>query len=86
MKHFIYLFALAGLVSLQASCQSSNENNKKAEMQAQNTQTPVEVPSQNGLEKAYKEYKNLFLATAADIPKTQPTNLATLVEQDMQRL
>ncbi|HIB48878.1 MAG TPA: peptide-methionine (S)-S-oxide reductase [Flavobacteriaceae bacterium] len=53
MKHFIYLFALAGLVSLQASCQSSNENNKKAEMQAQNTQTPVEVPSQNGLEKAY---------------------------------
>ena len=53
MKHFIYQFALAGLVSLQASCQSSNENNKKAEMQAQNTQTPVEVPSQNGLEKAY---------------------------------
>ena len=53
MKHFIYLFALAGLVSLQASCQSSNENNKKAEMQAQNTQTPVEVQSQNGLEKAY---------------------------------
>ena len=53
MKHFIYQFALAGLVSLQASYQSSNENNKKAEMQAQNTQTPVEVPSQNGLEKAY---------------------------------
>lgn len=53
MKRLLYLFAAMVLVSLQASCQSSNENNKKAEAEAQNNQTPVVVPSENGLEKAY---------------------------------
>ncbi|MDX1461695.1 MAG: peptide-methionine (S)-S-oxide reductase MsrA [Marinirhabdus sp.] len=53
MKKIATLLLLAISVSLPAACQSSNENNKKAEMQAQNTQTPVEVPAENGLEKAY---------------------------------
>ena len=41
------------LFSMQGSCQSTNENNKKAEAQAQANQTPVEVPMENGLARAY---------------------------------
>lgn len=51
-KIFSIVFAFV-LISMQASCQSNNENNKKTEAEAQNLQTPVEVPAANGLEKAY---------------------------------
>lgn len=53
MKKIITIVVAALLVTLQASCQSSNEGNKKAEAQAQNSQTPVAVPVENGVAKAY---------------------------------
>ena len=53
MRKFCYLFFTIVLFSIQASCQSSNESNKKMEAEAQATLEPVEVPSRNGLERAY---------------------------------
>lgn len=53
MKNIYSIAFICILLSMQASCQSNNESNKKAETQAQNTQQPIEVPSENGLEKAY---------------------------------
>ncbi len=53
MKQLFSIVFASLLLTVQASCQSGNESNKKAETQAQNTQKPVEVPSENGLEKAY---------------------------------
>lgn len=53
MKKILSIAFVCMLLTMQASCQSSNESNKKAEAQAQNSQKPVEVPSENGLEKAY---------------------------------
>jgi len=53
MKNILSIAFVSILLTMQASCQSSNESNKKVETQAQNTQEPVEVPPQNGLEKAY---------------------------------
>jgi len=50
-KHILLSLSLA-LLSLQASCQS-NEKNKQAEVTAQNEQTPIEVPAQDGLDRAY---------------------------------
>ncbi|MFC7357654.1 peptide-methionine (S)-S-oxide reductase MsrA [Jejudonia soesokkakensis] len=47
---FTISFLTAGLM---LACNSSNEANKKAEEIAQKEITPVEVPSQDGLEKAY---------------------------------
>lgn len=48
------LFSLAfGFATLTASCQSSNENNKKLEAESQQNLTPVQTESQNGLSKAY---------------------------------
>lgn len=51
-KISILLFSIL-LVSLQASCQSTNDGNKKAEAEAQAQLEPVEVPAENGLERAY---------------------------------
>ncbi len=53
MKNIFSIALVSLLLSMQASCQSSNEGNKKAETQAQNTQEPVEVPAKDGMEKAY---------------------------------
>jgi peptide-methionine (S)-S-oxide reductase len=53
MKHLFSIAFVSILLTMQASCQSNNEGNKKAEEQAQNTQKPVEVPAEDGLEKAY---------------------------------
>jgi peptide-methionine (S)-S-oxide reductase len=52
MKKYLFVTLALVLLSLQASCQS-NDRNKEAEQLAQKEQTPVEVPSQNGLEHAY---------------------------------
>lgn len=41
------------MLFVQTSCQSSNEKNKEAEAIAQIEQTPVLVPMQNGLARAY---------------------------------
>lgn len=53
MKKILSFAFISILLSMQASCQSNNEGNKKAETEAQNTQKPIEVPAENGLEKAY---------------------------------
>jgi len=53
MKRIAVLLLSTLLFSLQGSCQSTNENNKKAEADAQANQTPVEVPMENGLARAY---------------------------------
>ncbi len=53
MKRLTTIFITAVLFSLQGACQSSNEENKKAESEAQANLTPVEAPAQNGLERAY---------------------------------
>ncbi len=48
------LLVLAFLaLTLPAACQSTNKENKKTEAEAQANVTPVEVPSENGYEKAY---------------------------------
>jgi len=52
MKKYLFVSLAFALLSLQASCQS-NEKNKKTEAIAQNEQTPVEVPTQDGLDRAY---------------------------------
>lgn len=53
MQKVLSIVYVTVFMTLTASCQSSYEKNKKAETQAQNTQVPVQVPSENGLEKAY---------------------------------
>ena len=52
MKKLTFLFALFTLF-FQTSCQSSNEKNKEAEAITQAEITPIQVPVQNGLAKAY---------------------------------
>jgi len=53
MKKYSILLLTCLIFALQASCQSTNESNKKAENMAQETQEPVQVPAKNGLERAY---------------------------------
>jgi len=52
MQKYLLLSLSFAFLSLQASCQS-NEKNKQAEATAQNEQTPIEVPTQDGLDRAY---------------------------------
>ena len=52
MKRFFFILFSLTVVSLQASCQS-NSHNKEMEAKMQNELTPVEVPPQDGLERAY---------------------------------
>ncbi|WP_203295943.1 peptide-methionine (S)-S-oxide reductase MsrA [Luteirhabdus pelagi] len=52
MKKILSLLFVTTLLSLSASCQS-NQKNKEAEALAQKNQEPVEVPAQDGLERAY---------------------------------
>ncbi len=53
MRRLFVIIAASVLFSLQGSCQSTNENNKNAEATAQANQTPVEVPVENGMARAY---------------------------------
>ncbi len=53
MKKYPILIASVILFALQVSCKPSNETNKEAEAVAQQTQTPVQAETQNGLKKAY---------------------------------
>jgi peptide-methionine (S)-S-oxide reductase len=54
MKTFIAFLILSGIFATQASCQSgTNKTNQEAAVQAQQTKTPVQVPLQNGMERAY---------------------------------
>ena len=52
MQKYLLLSLSFAFLSLQASCQS-NEKNKQAEATAQNEQTPIKVPTQDGLDRAY---------------------------------
>ncbi len=52
MKKFTLLFAIITLF-VQTACHSSNDKNKEAESIAQTELTPVQVPVQNGLARAY---------------------------------
>ena len=52
MKKFTFLFAIIALF-VQTACHSSNDKNKEAESIAQTELTPVQVPLQNGLARAY---------------------------------
>jgi peptide-methionine (S)-S-oxide reductase len=47
------LFLIISLLFVQTACQSSNEKNKEAEAIAQTEITPIQVPMQNGLARAY---------------------------------
>jgi len=51
-KYSIFLFSTI-LLAFTSSCKSSNEKNKDAEAMAQENQTPIEVPVENGMAKAY---------------------------------
>ena len=53
MKKICSLLFAFVLITMHASCQSGNENKNQAEATAQNSQKPVEVPTEDGLEKAY---------------------------------
>ena len=52
MKKFLVLPVLIALLSVQASCQS-NYTSKEDQVKAQATQTPIEVSTQDGLDRAY---------------------------------
>lgn len=52
MKKYLFATLALAFLTIQASCQS-NEKNKEAEQVAQKELTPVKVPSENGLERAY---------------------------------
>jgi peptide-methionine (S)-S-oxide reductase len=52
MKKHIMIPLLIAVISVQASCQS-NYTNKEDQAKAQATQTPIEIPTQNGLDRAY---------------------------------
>jgi len=51
-KYSIFLFSTI-LMVFTTSCKSSNEKNAEAEAMAQSNQTPVTVPMENGMAKAY---------------------------------
>jgi peptide-methionine (S)-S-oxide reductase len=53
MKKNILLVIAIVLFGVTSACNTANETNKKAEVIAQKETTPIEVPSQDGLEKAY---------------------------------
>ena len=53
MYKYFFLTIAFGLATLTASCQSSNETNKKLEAAAQETVTPVQTEPVNGLSRAY---------------------------------
>ena len=53
MKKHVILGIIFMSFVLQASCQSSNEKNKDAEALAQKELTPIQIPLQNGLARAY---------------------------------
>lgn len=54
MKRYFFLLATTLLLVSQASCQSNaNKTNQEAAAKAQQTKTPVQVPTINGLERAY---------------------------------
>ena len=53
MYKYFFLTIAFGLATLTASCQSSNETNKKLEAVAQETVTPVQTEPVNGLSRAY---------------------------------
>lgn len=53
MKKYPILIASIILIAMQASCKPSNDSNKEAEKIAQETQTPVQTNTENGLKKAY---------------------------------
>lgn len=52
MKFHLILLIYLGSLSM-VSCQNTPEKNKAEELEKQSSVTPVEVPSQNGLSKAY---------------------------------
>lgn len=52
MKKYSFLL-IVPVLFIYTSCQSSIDKNKEAEVIAQNTLTPVQVPIQNGLARAY---------------------------------
>ncbi len=53
MKKHLFILASFVVFALQASCKPSNDSNKKTEALAQETQTPVQTETQNGLKKTY---------------------------------
>lgn len=53
MRKYTILIAITLLMVMQASCQSSNEENKNAEAVAQKEITPVQVEIKNGFARAY---------------------------------
>jgi peptide-methionine (S)-S-oxide reductase len=53
MYKYFFLTIAFGLATLTASCQSSNETNKKLEAKAQETVTPVQTEPLDGLSRAY---------------------------------
>ncbi len=53
MKKYSILILATILFSMQGACQSSNKSYKEAEAKAQETKTPVLVPTQDGLDRAY---------------------------------
>lgn len=53
MKKYSLLLAVSLLLVMQAACQPSNKKNKEAETIAQRDQTPVEVQSTDGYDRAY---------------------------------
>ena len=52
MKKFTLLFAVIAL-SVQTACLSSNDKNQESEAIAQSELTPIQVPLENGLARAY---------------------------------
>lgn len=52
MKKSLFITLACTFAMFQASCQS-NENNKKEVLAAQKSQTPVEIPMENGYARAY---------------------------------
>lgn len=52
MKKYLFITWSFALLTLQGACQS-NESYKKAEAKAQSEQTPIVVPTQDGLDRAY---------------------------------
>ncbi len=53
MKKYSFFFFFTSLFAVQVSCNPSNKKNKEIEHIAQKELTPVQVESQNGLERAY---------------------------------
>lgn len=53
MKKIITLTIISTFIFIQGACQSSNKKNKEEETFAQKEQTPVQVQTQDGYERAY---------------------------------